>query len=116
MNKKIMNWLVITLLVFLPACSTKKSDEETRQPKKIELTISAAASLSNALTEIKTDFEKSNKQITLLYNLGGSGALMQQIIQGAPADLFISAAKDQFDDLSKKGLLDNDKQTSLLSN
>jgi molybdate transport system substrate-binding protein len=116
MNEKIINWLVITLMVFLPACSTLNSNGQSRQPKEIELTISAAASLANPLAEIKSDFEKTNKQITLLYNLGGSGALKQQIIQGAPADLFISAAKDQFDDLSKKGLLDNDKKMDLLSN
>jgi molybdate transport system substrate-binding protein len=116
MNQKMMYWLVFLLLVFLTSCSTVDSNEKTNQPRKIELTISAAASLSNVLAEIKTDFEKSNQQITLLYNLGGSGALKQQIIQGAPADLFISAAKDQFDDLTEKGLLDNDKQMDLLSN
>lgn len=103
-------------IVFLPACSSNLSGKDTKPAKKIEITISAAVSLGNALMEIKTQYEKTNKQISLLYNLGGSGALKQQIIQGAPADIFIAASKDQIDELSKKGLIAEQKQKDLLSN
>ncbi|QIZ09548.1 molybdate ABC transporter substrate-binding protein [Priestia megaterium] len=116
MKKKCLIWFFMITMVFLPACSTSLSEKDTDQTKKSEITISAAASLGDALNEIKSQFEKTNKQITLLYNLGGSGALKQQIIQGAPADIFISASKDQFDDLSKKGLIAEQKQKDLLSN
>jgi molybdate transport system substrate-binding protein len=116
MKKKLMKCFMMTLFMLLPACSTKLSEEETQQPKKIEITVSAAASLSTALMDIKTQFENTNKHISLLYNLGGSGALKQQIIQGAPVDLFISASKDQFNELTKKNLIDSKKQTDLLSN
>jgi molybdate transport system substrate-binding protein len=114
--KKGLIWFFMITFVFLPACSTNLSEKDINQSKKVEITISAAVSLGDALMEIKTQFEKTNKQISLLYNLGGSGALKQQIIQGAPADIFISAAKNHFDELSKKGLIDEKKQTDILSN
>jgi molybdate transport system substrate-binding protein len=116
MKKKGLIWFFIVILVFLPACSTKLPEKDINQAKKIEITISAAVSLDSPLREIKTQFEKTNKQMTLLYNLGGSGVLKQQIIQGAPADIFISASKNHFDELSKKGLIDEQNQTDLLSN
>ena len=56
--------------------------------EKVELTISAAASLTDAFKEIQTNYETKNKQIKLNFNFGASGALQQQIEQGAPADLF----------------------------
>ncbi|MBT2734155.1 molybdate ABC transporter substrate-binding protein [Bacillus sp. ISL-7] len=116
MKKKGLIWFFIVILVFLPACSTKLPEKDIKQAKKIEITISAAVSLDSALMEIKTQFEKTNKQIAILYNLGGSGALKQQIIQGAPVDIFISASKDHFEELAIKGLIDEKKQTDLLSN
>lgn len=61
----------------------------------MELTISAAASLQDALNDIKANFEKEHTNITLNFNFGASGALQQQISQGAPVDLFFSA-EDKF--------------------
>ena len=94
-------------------CSTR---EIKPTASKVQITISAAASLNGSLNELKNDFEKKNKQITLLFNFGGSGALKQQILQGAPTDLFISAAKGQFNELSDKKLIDKQNQIDLLSN
>ncbi|MFL6555199.1 MAG: molybdate ABC transporter substrate-binding protein [Bacillus sp. (in: firmicutes)] len=116
MKKKMLKCIISLILVFLPACSTNMGQEETNQPKKVEITISAAASLNDALKEIKTHFEKTNQQISLLYNFGGSGALKQQIVQGAPVEMFISASKDQFNELAKKDLIDSKHQMDLLSN
>ncbi len=58
------------------------------------LTVSAAASLGDALREIAPLFEAANPGATLRLNLGASGALLQQIEQGAPVDVFISADED----------------------
>lgn len=117
MKNRILKGLTICLfLVLLPACSTNNSNEKANQPKKVEITISAAASLSDALEEIKTQFEKTNQQIALLYNFGGSGALKQQILQGAPVDIYISASKDHFYELNQKKLIDSKNQRDLLSN
>lgn len=92
------------------------SPKESQQTEPVELTISAAASLNEALIEIKKSFEKENPQIKLLFNIGGSGALKQQILQGAPVDLFLSAARDPFDELIQAGLIEKQTQVDLLGN
>lgn len=69
------------------------------------LLISAAASLKDVLEEIKPLYQQSQPNVKISYNFGASGALQQQIEQGAPADIFISAAKKQVDALEQKNLL-----------
>ncbi|WP_234301105.1 molybdate ABC transporter substrate-binding protein [Sphaerospermopsis aphanizomenoides] len=69
------------------------------------LLVSAAASLKEVLEEIKPLYQQSQPNVNISYNFGASGALQQQIEQGAPADIFISAAKRQVDALEQKNLL-----------
>ncbi|MEY3222076.1 MAG: molybdenum transporter periplasmic-binding protein [Cyanobacteriota bacterium] len=69
------------------------------------LLVSAAASLKDVLEEIKPLYQQNKPNVKISYNFGSSGALQQQIEQGAPADIFISAAKKQVDALEQKGLL-----------
>lgn len=116
MYKKIIPWLVVFSIFLVSSCSTTNNTEKKSKPSQVEITISAAASLKDALMEIKTEFQRENKQIIPLFNLGGSGALQQQIIQGAPVDVFISASKDQFDALTAKDLIDSKEHVDLLSN
>jgi molybdate transport system substrate-binding protein len=78
--------------------------------------VSAAASLKDALEEIKPGFEKAHGNIKVNYNFGASGALQQQITQGAPADVFLSAATKQMDALAKAGLIDRSTRRNLLTN
>jgi molybdate transport system substrate-binding protein len=112
MKNIILVCMAIFLLIALSACSPK----ESQRAETVELTISAAASLNEALVEIKKNFENENPQIKLLYNIGGSGALKQQILQGAPVDLFLSAAHDPFNELTQEGLIDKQTQVDLLGN
>jgi molybdate transport system substrate-binding protein len=101
--------LLIVLLFILIGCTTSKNN-------KVELTVSAAASMQVALTEIKKIYEKENPNVTLFFNFGASGALQKQIEQGAPVDLFLSAALENFTTLSKNGLIDNEHQIELVGN
>ncbi|MEH2259012.1 molybdate ABC transporter substrate-binding protein [Nostoc sp.] len=78
--------------------------------------VSAAASLKEALEEIKPLYQQSKSNINISYNFGASGALQQQIEQGAPADIFISAGKKQVDALEEKGLLLPGSRTNLANN
>lgn len=78
--------------------------------------VSAASSLKDALEEIKPLYQQSKSNINISYNFGASGALQQQIEQGAPADIFISAAKKQVDALEQKGLLLPGSRTNLANN
>ncbi|SFA91335.1 MULTISPECIES: molybdate ABC transporter substrate-binding protein [unclassified Bacillus (in: firmicutes)] len=116
MFKKLLILFVSVQLFFtLSACSTKSRDKEN-DDKSIELTISAAISLNEALTEIQAEFTKKHPNIHTSLNLAGSGTLQQQIIQGAPVDIFISASSEKFTELEKRDLLIKQSKKNLLSN
>lgn len=87
---------------------------QTNQP--IDLTVSAAASLQDALKAIAPIYEKKNTEVGITYNFGSSGSLQQQIEQGAPVDVFISAATDKMDALEAKNLLLPGTRRDLLKN
>lgn len=78
--------------------------------------VSAAASLKDALTDVKSVYQQSKSNIDIKYNFGASGALQQQIEQGAPVDVFISAGKKQMDALEQKGLIVPGTRTNLANN
>jgi molybdate transport system substrate-binding protein len=80
-----------------------------------EITVFAAASLSDALREITAAYEKTTGD-TVRLNLGASSVLARQIKEGAPADLFFSADEPKMDDLARAGLIDPATRRSLLSN
>lgn len=65
--------------------------------KPQQLTVSAAASLTDAMREIGTRFEAAKPGVTVRFNFAASGALVQQIIQGAPVDVFASADQETMD-------------------
>lgn len=80
-----------------------------------QLLVSAAASLTDALKELAPLYEQS-RNVKVRYNFASSGALQQQIENGAPVDVFISAADKQMDTLQQKNLLNANTRRNLLSN
>ncbi len=80
------------------------------------ITVSAAASLQAALEAIAPHFSRIYPNITVNYNFGSSGALQQQIEQGAPADIFFSAATKQMDALAQKQMIRTDSRQNLVTN
>ena len=84
--------------------------------KQEELTILAAASLTDVCDEIKERYEAEHEGVTLNFSYGSSGALQAQIEEGAPADVFFSAATKQMDELNEEGLMDSDSIVNLLEN
>ena len=70
-----------------------------------DLTVSAAASLTQAFQDIGTQFENQNPGTKVKFNFGASGALMQQIANGAPVDVFASADTDTMDKAVVKGVV-----------
>lgn len=111
MNRKHFLTLLCVALVsfFLAQCTNP-------QPSNTSLLISAAASLKDVLEEIKPMYQKERSNLDLTFNFGASGALLQQIEQGAATDIFISAAKRQMDTLAQKGALIPETQTNLANN
>lgn len=113
-------WLLCSCLLIV-GCSqanTPNSAVVNTSPtaQATSLTISAAASLKDSLEAIKPIYTQAKPNINLVYNFGSSGALQQQIEQGAKVDVFISAATKQMDALDKKGLLVDDTRKNLLTN
>ncbi|WP_242968935.1 molybdate ABC transporter substrate-binding protein [Marasmitruncus massiliensis] len=98
------------------AVSPEASSSEAAPAEQVELMVSAAASLTDCLNEIKGLYEKENGGITITYNFAASGALQQQIEQGAPADVFFSAGKKQMQALSDAGLMDDSTVKDIVEN
>lgn len=66
------------------------------------ITISAAASLSDAFTEIGEAFEQRNPDVTVRFNFAGSSTLAEQINAGAPVDVFAAASNEAMDRASSE--------------
>jgi molybdate transport system substrate-binding protein len=87
----------------------------TPQASPEELRVGAAASLQDALREIAAAYEKQSGTKVLLH-FGSSGQIMSQVRNGAPVDVFISAADRQVDELEKDGLVVRDSRRVIAGN
>lgn len=115
-----LSYLLIIALFALTGCKQAEKTTETSVSTDVEasaatLSISAASSLTEALEELKTLYAEQSKD-KLQFNFGSSGALQKQIEEGAPCDLFISAALSQMDALEKQDLLVPESRINLLGN
>lgn len=80
------------------------------------LTVSAAASLTEAFREIGARFETSRPGTTLRFNFASSGVLIQQILQGAPVDVFASADQETMDRGVAQKAIDADTRRDFAAN
>lgn len=80
-----------------------------------EVVVFAAASMKTALDAVAADFQTATGH-TVTISYAGSNALAKQIIEGAPADIFISAAVNWMDEVEKAGLVADGSRTDLLGN
>ena len=107
-------FLGLSLGAFLSACAA--ASLESRDSSSVNLTISVAASLQDAIEDIGNLYSQQVPTVQLTYNFGSSGALQQQIEQGAPVDIYISAAEYNMDVLEQKNLLLSNTRRNLLQN
>ena len=91
--------LAVSMTACLTGCGRTNTDTNADASEKTELVVFAAASMTETLNQIKTDYEAQHKDITLTYNFDSSGTLKTQIQEGAICDVFISAAQKQMDQL-----------------
>lgn len=105
--KKTLAWLLTAAMALsLAACSSNtaatagesaQGGGETADP--VELTVFAAASLTETLNQIAEDYKTVAPDVTLTFNFDSSGTLKTQIQEGAVCDLFLSAGQKQMDQL-----------------
>ncbi|MDE7245158.1 MAG: molybdate ABC transporter substrate-binding protein [Oscillospiraceae bacterium] len=95
-RKHALSLLALTLALALTACGGSGKEKET---KSTELTVFAAASMQETLTEIGENYRKDHPNIRLTFNFDSSGTLKTQIQEGADCDIFISAGQKQMDQL-----------------
>ncbi len=110
MKKLFTVLIILSLLVGFAACGSTEASEPT------ELTISAAASLTDVMAEVAELYKEEAPNTTLTITYGSSGSLMAQIQEGAPADVFVSAAQKQMNTLQEAGLIIDDSRIDLLEN
>ncbi|MDI3537020.1 MAG: molybdate transport system substrate-binding protein [Eubacteriaceae bacterium] len=113
MKKILIVLLVFTMSLGLAGCSTE-SNEAKSEP--VTLTISAAASLTEAMGEIQEAYAEKSPDTTLVFNFGSSGTLAQQITEGAQVDVFMSASKKDMTTVKDAGELDDSTWVDLLQN
>jgi molybdate transport system substrate-binding protein len=103
--------LVVLLSLALAACNGSNARSAPRT-----LTVYAAASLTDAFTEMGTSFEASHPGVTVAFNFGGSQNLRTQIEQGAAADVFASANAKEMDTLVAQKLIAPEAPKIFLTN
>lgn len=110
--------LLLVLSIFLVSCNddeSTNSDNTEQDEEPIELFVSAAASLTDVMDELKEVYEADNN-VKLTFNFAGSGKLAQQVQQGAPVDVFISANENWMDTLMKEELIMEDTKVEVTGN
>lgn len=71
--------------------------------QKVEVTVFAAASMTETMNQVKAKYEAINSNVTIVTNYLGSGKLAQQITEGGDCDLFISADQKTMNGIDKEG-------------
>ncbi|MFV0343724.1 MAG: molybdate ABC transporter substrate-binding protein [Anaerocolumna sp.] len=106
--------LAIFMIALVTVGCSSSSKKTTSEP--VEILVAAAASLQNAMEEIQTLYQTAHPNVSLTFTFGSSGTLQQQIEQGAPVDVFMSAALKQMKALEDGGLILEDTKKELLEN
>jgi molybdate transport system substrate-binding protein len=127
LDRKWLSGLIAASLALLAACSTAQpalvpsapaptAVPATSDATAAELTVFAAASLTDAFNEIGKNFEAANPGTSVSFNFAGSQQLAQQIGQGAPADVFASANNAQMAGAIKSGQVVSGSQKTFARN
>jgi molybdate transport system substrate-binding protein len=127
--KKELIVLLVLFSVFLAIGCTDNGNKATNntsipvntstsasEQKSEEITVSAAASLTEAFKDMEPEFETENPGVDVNFNFGSSGNLRKQIEGGAPADVFASADQKNMNTLANETLIDNSSREDFAQN
>lgn len=110
--KPVLHGIFKTLAIFLAFCCPSLA----ANARASEMTVSAAASLANAFTELKDIFEKSHPGLVVHTNYAASNPLLRQIVEGAPVDVFASADQQTMDKAVEAGVVDPASRKNFAAN
>lgn len=111
-------FILLVMAVILSGCTSPAviASPTPTPAVKTDLSVFAAASLTDAFKEMKTAFEATHKDVNVVLNFDGSQALRTQIEQGASADVFASASTSHMTALKNKGMMNNSTITNFVNN
>ena len=101
-------------VILLAGCGN--SNTGNAKAEETTVTLFAAKSLNSVMDELIAEYNKKNSNVKIVGSYDSSGTLLTQIEEGAPADLFFSAATKQMTALNDEGLMDPDSIVKLLEN
>ncbi|MBR0127751.1 MAG: molybdate ABC transporter substrate-binding protein [Firmicutes bacterium] len=113
MKKRLLAIIMSLAMVFVFAGCGGSEDTSA---KKTEVLVFAAASMQSSLEELEASFEEANPDVDIILNCDSSGTLMEQIEEGAPCDIFFSAAQKNMDQLEEDGLVVEGTRSNVLNN
>lgn len=117
MKKKILSLITAGLMLFTVGCGMQgEQGIAGKNNEQVTLNLSVAASLTDCMETMEAVFNEQYPHIHLQFNFGSSGALQQQIEQGAPCDIFFSASMKQMNALKDEGLMDETSIEEALKN
>lgn len=118
MKKKLLVIALALAMVFaMTACGGGTESEETETAaEKTTVNVFAAASLGAVMAEFESGFEKANPDVDIVVNADSSGTLLTQIQEGAPCDIFFSAAQKQMDELEGAGMVADGTRKNVVNN
>ena len=118
----ILGSLALSASLLLSACggsaasSQAASASSEASGESVQLTVFAAASLTETLNEISEQYKTVAPNVELVFNFDSSGTLKTQIEEGADCDLFLSAAQKQMNALQDEDLINTGTRVDLLEN
>jgi molybdate transport system substrate-binding protein len=93
----------VLLIALIAAACSSNGDGGPSEPPRTEVTVLAAASLTEALPAVATQFNQENPNVSVRFSFGPSDGLAQQIDGGAPVSVFASASPTWMDDVEENG-------------
>ncbi len=91
--------LMLALMLALALTGCGGNHAAPNEPQRVELTVFAAASMQETLTELGNKYMEANENVTIVFTFDSSGTLKSQIENGAYCDVFISAGQKQMNQL-----------------
>lgn len=118
MKKRLLAVALVFAMVFaMTACGSRtESEEADTAAEKTAVNVFAAASLGAVMAEFESAYEEAHPDVDIVVNADSSGALLAQIQEGAPCDIFFSAAQKQMDELEGAGMVVDGTRKNVVNN